>query len=230
MLAVVGTTPGCGASGGAPAKAAWGTAECRSQVLRLPAEPLVVEMRGALRCRRDHVFEDEREHRVDEEVIDYGPLSCLSGCPAGYEAQWFPLRLTLTPAGSLIVEVVGEGAPTTGAEEERGDAAASVGRLDEGGCFHAPPAGLLVRWDEEGRLLSPHLDEPLPVRLRDGRLELLSGDRVEHVLSVRHDQVLVNGVPCGSLRSAPGPLAGELSLRILPLADLAGGAEARDGG
>src|SRR5690606_8753868 len=61
MLAVVGTTPGCGASGGAPAKAAWGTAECRSQVLRLPAEPLVVEMRGALRCRRDHVFEDERE-------------------------------------------------------------------------------------------------------------------------------------------------------------------------
>src|SRR5690606_5929046 len=128
MLAVVGTTPGCGASGGAPAKAAWGTAECRSQVLRLPAEPLVVEMRGALRCRRDHVFEDEREHRVDEEVIDYGPLSCLSGCPAGYEAQWFPLRLTLTPAGSLIVEVVGEGAPTTGAEEERGDAAASVGR------------------------------------------------------------------------------------------------------
>lgn len=230
LVAAALTMTACGApTGGSEAQGPAGAADCGTRVLTLPREPVVIDMRGALRCRRDHVFEDEREHRVDEEVIDHGPLSCVSGCPEGYEAEWFPQRLTLTPDGSLFL-----GSPHGSRDanaagplgEEGSTGGTPVGRLDPGGCFRTSPGAPIVRWDGEGRLLSPQLDAPLPVRVRDGRLEILVQDRVEHVMTVRGGEILVNGVSCGTITGPSGVETGSLGLRMLPLGDFAGlGAE-----
>lgn len=175
-----------------------GPESCREPVLSLPAQPVVVEGLGSLRCSRARSFEsDTGERREDEEVIEYGAMSCMSGCPEGYEEQWSMLRVALHPDGSVLY----------------GDHV--VGRLDETGCFHSSLS--LVRWDPEGRLLNARADNPIVVRLREGRLEFLVLGQVEHVLTVEGGRLLVNGRACGTVSGAATPHTSDLALRIVLL-------------